>query len=162
MHYLIGVLADSHGQVPDYKVIFDKLSKVDILIHCGDGYRDGQDIAYYLNKPIVQVLGNNDFCDGKDEDTVDIFGHRIFVAHGHNHRVRGGDRSVLAYAAAFKGAAIACFGHTHRYEYTMVDDVHIFNPGNLTPTERQKEGTIGFIRLYENGMTPDFWYEQVC
>lgn len=162
MAYLIGVLADSHGQVPDYNVLSDKLSRVDMLIHCGDGYRDGQDIAYYLNKPITQVLGNNDFCDGKHEEIVDVPGHRIFVAHGHDHRVRGGSRDILASAAAYRNADIACFGHTHMYEYTIVNNIYIFNPGNLTPTQRQREGTIGFIRLHDNGGIPDFWYEQIC
>lgn len=161
MSYMIGVLSDSHGQIPPYELIGQKLEKVDSIIHCGDGYRDGLDIAHYLNKPIVQVLGNNDFCEGKHEELIDIFGYRILVSHGHYHGVRH-ERERLAHHAASQRAHIACFGHTHRYEYTIVNDIHLFNPGNLTPTARQQEGTIGFIRLHEGSSIPDFWYEMVC
>ena len=160
MSYLIGVLSDSHGQIPDWSVIDQKLGRVDMLIHCGDGYRDGQDIAHYLNKPIVQVLGNNDFCEGSQEEIINIMRYKILVSHGHYHGVRH-ERERLASYAASQGASIACFGHTHRYEYTLANNIHLFNPGNLTPTVRQQEGTIGFIRLHDNGTVPDFWYEVV-
>ena len=161
MSYLIGVLSDSHGQIPTYDIISAKLSKVDSLIHCGDGYRDGLDIAHYLDKPIVQVLGNNDFCEGSHEEIIEILGYRILISHGHDHGVRN-DRERFADYAMSKGATIACFGHTHRYEYTLINNIHLFNPGNLTPTYRQQDGTVGFIRLHEGGGIPDFWHETVC
>ena len=106
-------------------------------------------------KAFVAVHGN---CDGpfsgglRDEEILDLEGHRILLCHGHRYGVKGGLGHLIA-SAKRQGADIALFGHTHERheEYLPEYGLWLFNPGALSYPERG-EPSFGLLTLTPTGL----------
>jgi len=128
----IGVVSDSHGDCGHLEQALMKLEaggKIDALIHCGDGGHD----AKYLTGNILQTVIVRGNCDGwsspfQEEMLLNIGKAKFLVTHGHRYGVKR-DLSILAEAAASKGAQVACFGHTHVPYCQWQNGVLLVNPG---------------------------------
>ena len=56
------VVSDSHGNVDELSRIVLMNGSADIVVFCGDGYRDIQSVrGMYPDKMYVTVKGNNDW-----------------------------------------------------------------------------------------------------
>jgi len=119
----IGVISDTHGQVPPAAAAV--LEEVSLIIHAGD--LDTVEVLDQLRRigPTLAVRGNMDRGPWAGRlplaDTVDVGGIRIHVRH------------ILADidldpAAADIGLVIS--GHTHRFEETRKNGVVYLNPGS--------------------------------
>lgn len=122
------VLSDSHGRLG---LMLDAMERErpQRVFFLGDNYRDGQALAdAYPDVPMDLVQGNCDFNAGPDELLVDVEGVRFLVTHGHRYYVKSGTDRIVD-AAKQKGAAVACFGHTHEALNMPEQGVWLFNPG---------------------------------
>lgn len=126
----IGVISDSHGGLEYIDIAMDYLEDVDLIIHAGDYYTDGNYIERNYNIKVISVAGNCDMAGGIDDRIEYIGGKTIFITHGHNYLV-GTDPSRIFYAAKERSADIAIFGHTHRPFYAEKDGVILINPGSI-------------------------------
>lgn len=113
------ILSDSH-----YRNIELDLTKYDYVIHCGD-YGNSYDLleecdAYY-------VRGN---CDmrGPKERFFEINGKNILVVHGDLYNVKSHYNS-LVYKGLERKANFVFFGHTHRMDMFIENDIVFINPG---------------------------------
>lgn len=131
---IILLLSDSHSALSFMRDCVEAV-KPQALIHLGDYADDGAAIhEEYPWIPFYQVPGN---CDRYRWDPREpqilvptIGGVRLYMAHGHQHKVKQylGD---LIHAARASGAAAALYGHTHQADcHREEDGLWVVNPGS--------------------------------
>ena len=82
------VVSDTHGRDGNLNKVLRKVKPIDALIHCGDVEGREEQIVSMAECPTYMVAGNNDFfTELKRELEVDLGGHRLLMAHGHNYGV---------------------------------------------------------------------------
>lgn len=126
------VLSDSHSITSDMFRWVEKI-KPDGILHLGDYYDDGQELAKrYPEIPLLQVPGNCDaYRNGGMKPSVlvrELGGVRIYMTHGHKHHVKT-TLALLVSDAAAAGAQIALYGHTHVPDCHWEEGILVFNPG---------------------------------
>lgn len=136
----IGVISDTHGQVPAAAVAV--LEAVSLIIHAGD--LDTVEVLDQLRRigPTLAVRGNMDRGPWAGRlpvaDTIDVGGIRIHVRH------------ILADidldpAAADIGLVIS--GHTHRFEETRKNGVVYLNPGSARLPRAGSPASMAVVTL---------------
>ena len=106
------VISDTHKKHENLKVILERVSPVDLVIHLGDaeGYEDY--IGELCGCPLEIVAGNNDFFSSLPREKEIMAGnYRVFMTHGHYYYVGSGIEDLKREALA-RGADVAMFGHT--------------------------------------------------
>ena len=131
------ILSDIHGETNNLRWLLEEVWKqvgpIDAYICLGDGVRDfGNAEGFIRNRDehaaMYAVRGNCDLVSNHpDRLVIHLGGLKIYLTHGHIHRVKGG-LDYLRSAAREAGADIALYGHTHRanVEYTTP---WLINPG---------------------------------
>lgn len=131
------ILSDIHGEVTNLRWLLEEVWKtvgpIDAYICLGDGVRDFAQIEGFLRSrdehaTMYAVKGNCDFVTNyPDRLVIRLGGLKIYMTHGHIHRVKSG-LDYLYSAARAEDADIALYGHTHRadVEYTSP---WMINPG---------------------------------
>ena len=78
------VISDTHKKHENLKVVLERVSPVDLVIHLGDaeGYEDY--IGELCGCPLEIVAGNNDFFSSLPrEKEIMVGNYRVFMTHGH-------------------------------------------------------------------------------
>ena len=131
------ILSDIHGETTTLRWLLEEVWKqvgpIDAYICLGDGVRDFDNAESFIRQrdehaTMYAVRGNCDFTAAHpDWLVIHLGGLKIYLTHGHIHRVKGG-LDYLRSAAREAGADIALYGHTHRanVEYTTP---WLLNPG---------------------------------
>lgn len=115
------VLSDSH----QFSLTDLEFEKYDAVIHCGD-YGNSEEVL--VSHHVLYVRGN---CDGSGRHQIveNLFGRKIFVAHGYQENVKYGlDR--LIYKALEKEVEVCFFGHTHQQMCFIEENILFLNPGS--------------------------------
>lgn len=141
------VVSDSHSGL-SYMRSWARLLAPQVIIHLGDYFEDGQVLGQeFPDSRLIQVPGN---CDqflsiGTAPETIfaDIGGVKIYMTHGHRHRVKSGTGQLLAAARTAK-ADVVLYGHTHRPEcYQTSDGMWVMNPGSCGSSG----GSVGLMTI---------------
>ena len=128
------VLSDSHSAMSFMRLCVNKI-KPTAIVHLGDHFDDGEALnEEFPHIPFFQVAGN---CDryrtpphAREILTMPLYGVRIYMTHGHIHRVKQVLSFLLRDARDAK-ADIALFGHTHcAYCNLEPDGLWVMNPGS--------------------------------
>ena len=119
------VVSDNHG-VDCLKQIKDRYKSADIFVHCGDSEQSLDELEGY-----VCVRGNNDYFNFDRYKILKIMNHRILIVHGDGY-IFGHNRNNLKNKAKDLECDVVFFGHSHIFEHTIIDDVHLINPGSLS------------------------------
>lgn len=140
------VFSDSHTDI-DTMAAAAKKETPDIIMHLGDCRADGRGLSsLFPGIPAYLLRGNTD-SDGENEIFLEISGKNLFVTHGHIYNVEGG-LAELSGRAAFLGADIAVFGHTHRPRAEYADGIWLLNPGRIgRRSSRIIHATYGIIDI---------------
>jgi len=104
----------------------------DMLIHCGDKYKDAEKFADKLNiNKIYRVPGNCDFdvSEKKLMLTEIIEGKKFLITHGHVHNVKSGIEKLKEYAKE-RNMDVVIYGHTHCPQNEIIDNILFFNSGS--------------------------------
>ena len=125
----IAVFSDTHRKIEGAVEAINRY-KPDLIIHLGDHYWDARRLQMeFPHIPLECVPGNCDFMpEEQATKIIEPMGVRIMLTHGHEYRVKYNTMSLLN-AAYFQGANIVLYGHTHVPTYTLVQGLHIVNPG---------------------------------
>lgn len=128
------ILSDSHSALSFMRRCISVV-KPNAVVHLGDHYDDGCAMAEeFPHICFYQVPGNCDrYRSGifAAETLVDwVCGVKLFMTHGHIHRVKSGFYSLIRDAEAANVQAVL-FGHTHEaYCEQMESGMWVVNPGS--------------------------------
>jgi putative phosphoesterase len=139
----IAVLADTHVNRLEHltKKIIDALSTVDLIIHAGD-FTDVQVLEELRQLGEVKAVhGNMDSMELKTElpvkEIVKIENKRIGITHGSGspwgieERVKKMEERVKKMFESDR-IDIIVYGHSHKSQNKVIDDILFFNPGKAT------------------------------
>lgn len=115
------ILSDNHSR----SIELD-LSKYDYVIHCGD-YGSFYDYVKNDSKVLI-VRGNCDF-EGNKEIFTNIKDRNVLVVHGDLYNVKS-HYNTLIYKALSMNANMVFFGHTHRADMFIIENIVFINPGS--------------------------------
>ena len=145
------IVSDTHGHNSLYLQLVEKLSPLDMVVHCGD--TDGSDATITMSPdcPVCLVRGNNDyFSDAPRDAELQIGKHRIMVTHGHHYYISMGNE-ILKQEALARGCDIVMYGHTHRPVVDASTAVTAVNPGSLTyPRQENRKPSYIIMTIDEN------------
>ncbi|KAF6264412.1 Metallo-dependent phosphatase-like protein [Scenedesmus sp. NREL 46B-D3] len=158
MHYVVGLISDTHG-------VFDKaaaeaLRHSDLLIHAGDVGHHGrhrevlQLYAEATGTPLLAVAGNvDDKLDAADAQLLpqhrlmQVAGWRLLVCHivapGPTARV---DTAAAALIQQLRPDIVVC-GHSHKACCWQAGDVCYVNPGSAGPARFKLPRTVAMLEL---------------
>lgn len=149
----IVVFADTHRDFFALKDAVEKNLDADLILHLGDGENEVKDIAaLHPEKTFLFVRGNRDYGSSSPVSrVVEAGGVRIYMTHGHECGVHDGLDTLIANAKQ-NDAVIALYGHTHLYNTTYVDGVHVMNPGSLYSPRGRRAPSYGVIDITDAGI----------
>lgn len=155
----IGVISDTHGNMPAIRRAIAAVGPVDMWLHAGDFSQDANALAEFTGLPVTAVAGN---CDGiataKVDEFIEAVGKRIWLTHGHRYQVKERTKELAWWSRQF-GADIVVYGHSHRPEIICEEDVIIFNPGSAAYPRQAKIPTVGLLEIGADGtIKPELIY----
>ena len=141
----IFVISDTHGNLDKVYQVYKKLDNIDLIVHCGDYYRDAQELGSKLGIRVLAVKGNCDKSfDDKDMAFLETECGDILITHGHMQRVSHSQQS-LYYLALEHDCIAAVYGHTHIPVSAEWEGVHLINPGSLSRPRDNSSGSFAII-----------------
>ncbi|CAM3802197.1 metallophosphoesterase family protein [Alicyclobacillus pomorum] len=142
------IVSDTHRYRHELLSAVKSVPKIDAILHAGDEIEDVRWLAQRVDWPIYAVAGNWDSGsrDFPHDLTIDAFGPRIFLTHGHRWRVKEGMKALTERAKAV-GANIVVFGHTHTAVVLMSDGILFVNPGSLAAPRGRRERTFAVLDI---------------
>lgn len=146
------IVSDTHGSLRNFDEIIEREKKIDMLLHLGDIEGDDDYMEAVMACPVHVVAGNNDFFSGlPGELEIEVGKYKVFMTHGHGYYVSAGTKR-LKQAARARGADIVMYGHTHRPEIDLEDDVITINPGSLSyPRQPGRKATYVVMDISAKG-----------
>lgn len=142
------VISDTHGHLDRLKMILEKESPIDMLIHCGDIEGQENAVTQLAGCPCHMVSGNNDWASWLSREiTTEICGRTFFITHGHRYGVSLGKERIREEALS-RGVDICLFGHTHKPCVDTDGRLILMNPGSLSyPRQIGRKPTYGIIEI---------------
>ena len=146
-------LSDSHHDTSALSPVLRKLaSKVDLIVHLGDGVEDIAAAAGEagLRLPRVEaVRGNGDFePELWPRRLIGSADWPILLLHGHLEGANEGIGRILD-AARGVGASLVLFGHTHRAFFEEYRGILALNPGSISRPRGRDRPTFAIIEVPE-------------
>jgi len=132
----IAVLADTHVHMLEHlpRKIIDALSTVDLIIHAGD-FTDVQVLKELKRiRAVKAVQGNMDSTELKTvlpvKEIIEVENKRIGITHG-SGSPWGIEERVREMFESDR-IDIIVYGHSHRSQNKVINDILFFNPGKAT------------------------------
>lgn len=146
------IVSDTHGNNDNFHKVMKLHPDAEAVIHCGDVEGGDLDIRSSVDCPLYMVAGNNDYFNSLPRELEErIFGHKIFITHGHQYRVSV-SAEMLRDEAASRDCDIAFFGHTHRPEVSYGGGCICVNPGSLSyPRQEGRKPSYCIWEMDDNG-----------
>lgn len=133
MKYKIGIISDTHNVLRDEVV--EELKTCDYVFHAGDFVEET--IYQKLNEigHLIAVKGNNDEFNLPKEIYFKIDNYDFYMTH-QKMNVRNVDFYI--------------YGHSHRYEDKIVDNIHYLNPGSCGKRRFSLPLTYMILYIYDD------------
>jgi len=134
----IVVVSDSHRNNQVLTEILKREKDADLFLHAGDMEEEPR-----LLFPYICVKGNCDYFNVDTERIIPLGKHKLYISHGHLFSLT---RNNILRIAKEKGCDIFIHGHTHKYYYEEIDEIHIMCPGSVTyPRDKSKSYLVLLI-----------------
>ena len=153
-------VSDSHHDISALTPALRRFaSKVDLIVHLGDGVEDVQWAARNARLILPRVEG----VRGNGDPAPDLWPRRlignadrpILLLHGHLEGVTEGLGRII-FAAEAVGAKLVLFGHTHRAFHEEYRGILALNPGSISRPRGRDRPTFAVIEVPED---LDLWYD---
>ena len=147
----IGIISDTHGLLRSE--VFDVFAGVDHILHAGDV--GSADILAELEAiaPLTAVWGNTDSFDLRkrvpEVAHVELGGVPVVVLHG----MQLGSPTPEKAAAAYSGAGLVVFGHSHKPLIRQVTTTLAVNPGSAGPLRFRDPVSVAVAELVDGQVT---------
>lgn len=161
------VFSDSHGRTePMASILAAHADTADAVLHLGDGAAEVLTLrARYPGLPFYAVMGNCDSASYSDFGITDdrlltVGDHTLYFCHGDRFGVGGGTAALAAYAA-YRGADIVLFGHTHVAQEVYLPDgadakhpcpMFILSPGSVSRPRDSTQPSFGILDITDRGV----------
>lgn len=150
------VVSDTHGDIENAEQLIRGTNGIDLVIHLGDYFRDAQKLSdMFPGIPFEYIYGNSDFMIGDTpaEKSLEFFGKKIFITHGHRYSVKW-NYEKLSKKAEEMGADLLLFGHTHVADLVEDGGHFLVNPGSISDPRDDSNESYAIIELNENTIKP--------
>lgn len=148
------VVSDTHGDPGNLETVVRILgSRLNLLIHLGDGIRDLEHLLRTLavSVPCMPVKGNMDSDARLPPSRVIQAGrHLLYISHGHAALASGSPLPMIL-AAREAGASACLFGHTHVPYKSFEEGLLVLNPGSLSRPRGGWGPTFALLTVPDNG-----------
>ncbi len=146
------IVSDTHRHNENYLKVLEKVTPVDMVVHCGDIEGSEYLIAESAGCPVQMVMGNNDFfSDLPREKEFYIGKYKVWLTHGHNYYVSMSNE-YLKNEACERGVDIVMYGHSHRPLVERDGNIIAINPGSLTyPRQEGRKPSFIIMDIDRNG-----------
>ncbi len=147
----IGIISDTHGLLRSE--VFDVFAGVEHILHAGDV--GSADILAELEAiaPLTAVWGNTDSFDLRkrvpEVAHVELDGVPVVVLHG----MQLGSPTPEKAAAAYSGAGLVVFGHSHKPLIRKVMGTLAVNPGSAGPLRFRDPVTVALAEVVGGQVT---------
>ncbi len=144
------LFSDNHRDREAVKIIIGQNPGLTHYISLGDSEMREQEL---IELGVYGVKGNYPFEPKFPESlTMDFFGLKVYLTHGHLNSVKLGLTSLLNHCL-YNDVNIACFGHTHRWMLKEIDGILFINPGSLSRTRMLSEATYALLEINDESIT---------
>lgn len=148
------VVSDTHGDPSNLETVVRILgSRLDLILHLGDGVRDLERLPRHLavSIPYLPVKGNMD-SDARlpPSRVIQAGSHLLYVSHGHAALASGSPLPMIL-AAREAGASACMFGHTHVPHKSFAEGLLVLNPGSLSRPRGGWGPTFALLTVPDNG-----------
>ncbi len=147
---LLAVLSDTHLASPDarFSAIYERyLAPADTLLHCGDIVSPSVLHHLMMHPDLKIVAGNMDYWGAREmlTDTVsfEAEGFVVGAVHGWGNGHGLAEKVATVFGEVYH---LVCFGHTHIFQHTVINGIHVVNPGSVTQP-RKGPPSIAYIYL---------------
>ena len=146
------IVSDTHGNHRNLDKVLEREKKIDMLLHMGDVEDGDIYLEAVLDCPVHIVAGNNDFYGNLSrEEVIQIGKYKVWMTHGHMYSVSLHTKR-LKDAARERGVDIVMYGHTHRPDIDVEEDLIVLNPGSLAyPRQEGRKYTYIMMEIDEAG-----------
>ena len=125
------VSSDSHGNYPGLQELMER-ERPQAVYFLGDGERDWHQVDLPYTTAFAAVSGNCDMMSMEPPyRKFDLYGHKIFMTHGHMYGVKQG-LSGLHGQALQHDADLVFYGHTHHAQMVERDGCTMICPGTMS------------------------------
>jgi len=144
------VMSDSHYDTQVVRLVEKYLKDVDIIIHCGDGAPDTEQLIKNFKGEVYAVRGNCDISRRYPKEMIiDVLGVKIFITHGDLYNVKY-EYNTIFFKGKELGADIITFGHSHKAIIDEYNGITLINPGSVSLPYDRNNKTIAFIEIKDN------------
>ena len=153
------IVSDTHGSHRNFDKVIEREGKIDMLLHMGDVEGGELYIEKTAGCPVHIIAGNNDFfSDLPGEEEFYIGKYKVLMTHGHGYYVSM-DTRRLKREAAERGVHIVMYGHTHRPDIDLEDEVMVVNPGSLSyPRQMGRKPSYVIMHIDEENIDFELKY----
>jgi putative phosphoesterase len=141
----IGIISDTHSLLrPE---VFEHFAGVEHILHAGDVGPAELLVELEAIAPVTAVWGNTDGFDLRarlpEIARVTLGGIEVVVVHGQQF----GSPTPERVAAAFPGAGLVVFGHSHKPVIERIGSTLAVNPGSAGPVRFRTAPTLALAEL---------------
>lgn len=148
------VFSDSHGQLDYALQAAEESGKADLLLHAGDHFRDGMELAYKTGLPVKSVVGNCDIgLRGPLELVIRMANYRFLLTHGHLFRIYDSLDKLVARGQKLR-VNVVIFGHSHVAQIAYQSGILLFNPGSISSPRDHNQPSYGILDIKNHGIIP--------
>ncbi len=146
------IVSDTHRHNENLEIVLNKVKPIDMLIHLGDAEGTEDYITAIADTTCYFVAGNNDFFSRLDkEKIIEIGNYKAFLTHGHYYYVTVGIQNLVNEGNA-RGVDIVMYGHTHRPQIEIIDNLVVLNPGSLSyPRQDGRQPSYIIMEIDDKG-----------
>jgi uncharacterized protein len=125
------LISDTHGNQTAVLKTVEAASRIDAIIHLGDGEAEGSLLSAVVTCPVLQVAGN---CDAGSKAPREMIGEweniRLLLCHGDQYGVKAGFLRLIERGQE-TGVDAILYGHTHLARIEQHDGLWLINPGTM-------------------------------
>ncbi|HHT51194.1 MAG TPA: metallophosphoesterase [Eubacteriaceae bacterium] len=153
----IGIVSDTHGNIPILNRVVEQMGEIDLYIHLGDFVTDGKNVFSQLKAKNIIVKGNCDLLEETDEEIiVEINNKKFLITHGHKYNIKYGYNNIY-YRALEEETDVVLFGHTHMPLLLWYKEILFFNPGSTAYPKGGNEASYGIIEIVDGEIYPEIF-----
>ncbi len=153
----IGLISDTHGFLP--AEVFTLFDGVDLIIHAGDVGKEEVLIELASIAEVKAVFGNVDHYPLQAKLKNIEFFERQGVRFCVTHIIPSPKTFAFQLFKMNCEADVVIFGHTHKPEKVMFNNILFVNPGSATQPRYAKGRSVALMTIEENKkISVDFKY----